>query len=580
MHFRATSSIFALLASATPVLADVTPAEVWQSWTEYYKVSGYTVAEGARQETGDSLVLSDVVLTMDGQDSDVSLTIPQITLTGTGDGRVRTTTSDQSTARFVVKDAEDGDVNVTATLAHPGTEVISSGTAGDLTSETRMPNLTVTLDEVVTADETHSDLATLTVADLGIREHVVQGDPLKADFDVTSGRSELALNVAGKDDDGADYKVNGNIALNSLKSTGSGTFPANARMDENMAAALRAGMAFTANLQAGPLTASFDLAGTGEDGAPMTAAVKGDGQGFSADIGLSQAGLNYQVDSDRMTAEVTSSDMPFPVTYGMDSNSVLLQLPVSASDEPQPFKFTYSIAGLTLGDAIWDQFDQAKVLPRDPANLDIDVTGNLRVKQDVLDPEVMKAAEAAAEAGTDDAAPATEGAAPATDGTTPDAAAPDAATPDAPAPDAADATTPDATAPDAADATTPDAATPDATETEAAEAPEDPYEPVDIAINQFALSGAGVNVTAAGNLAAAGEGGMETPVGQINARAEGLNGLLDRLVQIGVVQQEQVGAARMMLAMFTKAGEGPDTLTMDIEFKEGGSIFANGQQVK
>ena len=36
----------------------------------------------------------------------------------------------------------------------------------------------------------------------------------------------------------------------------------------------------------------------------------------------------------------------------------------------------------------------------------------------------------------------------------------------------------------------------------------------------------------------------------------------------------------MMLAMFTKAGEGPDTATMDIEFREGGSIFANGQQVK
>ncbi|WP_449456641.1 hypothetical protein, partial [Streptococcus suis] len=91
MHFRATSSIFALRATAAPVSADVTPAEVWQSWSDYYKVSGYTIAEGARQETGDSLVLSDVVLTMDGPDTDVAYTIPQITLTATGDGRVRTT---------------------------------------------------------------------------------------------------------------------------------------------------------------------------------------------------------------------------------------------------------------------------------------------------------------------------------------------------------------------------------------------------------------------------------------------------------------------------------------------------------
>ena len=65
MHLRATSSIIALLATATPVLADVTPAEVWQSWSEYYKASGYTVTEGSRQETGDNLVLNDVVLTME-----------------------------------------------------------------------------------------------------------------------------------------------------------------------------------------------------------------------------------------------------------------------------------------------------------------------------------------------------------------------------------------------------------------------------------------------------------------------------------------------------------------------------------
>ena len=107
-----------------------------------------------------------------------------------------------------------------------------------------------------------------------------------------------------------------------------------------------------------------------------------------------------------------------------------------------------------------------------------------------------------------------------------------------------------------------------------------PFEPIDFTINQFALSGAGANITASGTLAASGEAGMETPVGQINARGEGVNGLLDNLVKIGVVPAEQIQGVRMMMAMFTKAGDTPDSLTMDIEFREGGSIFANGQQVK
>ena len=38
---------------------------------------------------------------------------------------------------------------------------------------------------------------------------------------------------------------------------------------------------------------------------------------------------------------------------------------------------------------------------------------------------------------------------------------------------------------------------------------------------------------------------------------------------------------RMMLAMFTQTVEGdPDRLETQLEFREGGAIFANGQQVK
>lgn len=545
MHLRATSSIIALLATATPVLADVTPAEVWQSWSEYYKASGYTVTEGSRQETGDNLVLNDVVLTMDTPELDLDVSFPQITLAAMGDGRVRTTTGDESKVKAIAHDEGTGDVTIDMTIAHPGTEVISSGTAADLTSATKAPTLKINLDNVVTQDETFANLGALTLTDMTLTEHVVQGDPLKVDVEGATARAELVVNAEGKEEAGGDYKVAGNLVIDSIKTNGSFALPANAMADEDMAAALRAGMKLSGNIQIGPMTGGFDGSGTDAEGKASTGAMKADAKGITLDFDMSQAGLNYQVDSDASNFEITSSDMPMPISYGVESSSASLQMPVSAQEEPQPFKVNYSIAGLTLGDAIWDMFDKEKVLSRDPASLDIDLTGNVRVKQDLFDPALMETAENAAEAPAEtpaDGAAPTDGAAPA-DGT-------------APAADGAEATA------------------------TAAEEMPSPFEPIDFTINQFALSGAGVNVTAAGNLAAAGEGGMETPVGQINARAEGLNGLLDRLVQIGVVQQEQVGAARMMLAMFTKAGEGPDTLTMDIEFREGGSIFANGQQVK
>ena len=71
------------------------------------------------------------------------------------------------------------------------------------------------------------------------------------------------------------------------------------------------------------------------------------------------------------------------------------------------------------------------------------------------------------------------------------------------------------------------------------------------------------------------------PVGTLNGTFEGVNGLMDKLVAMGLVPQEQMMGMRMMMAMFAKPAEGnPDQLTSEIEFREGGQIFANGQQVK
>ena len=60
----------------------------------------------------------------------------------------------------------------------------------------------------------------------------------------------------------------------------------------------------------------------------------------------------------------------------------------------------------------------------------------------------------------------------------------------------------------------------------------------------------------------------------------GLNGLLDNLIKIGLIGESDAVSKRMMLAMFTRPGEGPDTQVSDIEFQPGGTILANGQRIK
>jgi hypothetical protein len=73
--------------------------------------------------------------------------------------------------------------------------------------------------------------------------------------------------------------------------------------------------------------------------------------------------------------------------------------------------------------------------------------------------------------------------------------------------------------------------------------------------------------------------GMPLPTGKLDLTIDGANALLDKLSQTGLLPQDQVMGARMMMGLFARPGEGPDTLTSTLEFKDKG-FFANGQQLQ
>lgn len=74
--------------------------------------------------------------------------------------------------------------------------------------------------------------------------------------------------------------------------------------------------------------------------------------------------------------------------------------------------------------------------------------------------------------------------------------------------------------------------------------------------------------------------GMPRPTGKADLRLVGGNGLMDNLVALGLVPQDQVMGIRMMLALFARPGEGPDTLTSTIEVTREGQVLANGQRIQ
>ncbi len=70
------------------------------------------------------------------------------------------------------------------------------------------------------------------------------------------------------------------------------------------------------------------------------------------------------------------------------------------------------------------------------------------------------------------------------------------------------------------------------------------------------------------------------PDGTLDLKLVGGNGLLDKLIQMGLVQEDQAMGARLMMGLIAQRGEGEDTLTSKIEVKDGGQVYANGQRLK
>lgn len=535
-RFAATSAL--ALGIAAPALADVTPAQVWENLQENYADFGYQVT-GQVEDGGGTLTVRDAVFSMKNEGGATTFTIPRLTFQETGDARVRMVIEGDMAldSTFLVpappEDAPadapaddpadnpaDGtqaapaapemvEMTTTGTLKVPGNETVVSGTPEDMLYEFSYP--TMAFDLTMPADpETGATVpVTGTLTDVtGTQRQGAAAEGSETSFDAKASEAtvQIAADAPAGAEDAGNGKLNLQVRLTDLTSTGTARMPAQSfDLGTQMAQALAAGLDFQGDFGFGAMDIGFDFAGrndAGEDETGSGTVALGAG---NASLRMSADGLGYKGDVAETRAEMTASSLPFPVSYAADRTRFDLLIPVSKADAAQPFKFAYALEGLTFADAIWDLFDPGRQLPRDPASLTVDLSGDAVVAENLLDPAIGQ--------------------------------------PGGPTP------------------------------------PDAPFTPRTLTVNTVALDAVGAKAEITGALEF-GDNPNE-PVGKLNGTFEGVNGLMDKLVAMNLVPEEQMMGMRMMLAMFAKPDEAnPDRLTSEIEFREGGRIFANGQQVK
>lgn len=371
------SLVLATLLGSTAARAEVTADQVWQGWVDYYGKFGASVTTGSKGMEGDTLVVSNAVFGSTTPNGSFSATLAEVRMKELGDGRVEVTIPAEIPFVINGKDAAGKVTDIGMTVSQTGMSLIASGSPEALSYDFSAPEMGVKLTSAKT-DGTDLPLSvTMAMTGNSGKYQVVKqgGSAISSDFKT----DKVTFDVSGADPAGTGkFTMAG--TLNALAGQSTMTLPDGIDFT-NMAAALTAGMDVKADMTFGQGDYTFDMA-DGEQ--TMNGSVSGGGGNFKVD--MSKAGLTYAVGGTSAKVSMTGSQIPFPVDLSYGETAFNLTMPVTKSEEAQPFALLMKVVDLSVSDGIWGMIDPTAQLPHDPATLVVDVSGAVKLLVDILDP--------------------------------------------------------------------------------------------------------------------------------------------------------------------------------------------------
>ncbi|MEL7115342.1 MAG: DUF2125 domain-containing protein [Pseudomonadota bacterium] len=493
--------------------ADVTAREVWDNMSSFYAAAGYEIEPGAVTEASGTVTVSGLAINFpnpyaDLQDEveiDIDIEIADIVLTEMGDGTVEVAVPD--TYALVVSVAPDGDDEgrFGMTIDQTGMSILASGEPDLVTYTIAAPRVAATLDTIEVPD------ASITNEEINA---VIGIDNVAGTYTVGSGdASTLAMNLTA---DGTDFTVaaqepgggNGRFDMNIAYSGITWASTANIAQGDkpgDMTSMLRAGMTSSTELTHAGGGYSVDFMDDSDSFAMNGLAGSG-----AASIAMDAEGLSYRLSNTDMTLNVSGSEIPLPeVAIAAAGTAFGVTMPVLASETEQDIGLTVRLEGLSVSDMIWGMIDPAGELPRDPANVILELAGKGNWFLDIMDPT----ATAEFSGGM-------------------------------------------------------------------------PGDVKSMDINELEVSVVGASLTGTGGFTFNMEdfstfAPFPAATGVVDLQLDGANALIDKLISMGLLPSEQAMGARMMMGLFARPGDGPDSLVSRIELDgESGAISANGQRLR
>lgn len=494
--------------AAFPGLAQVSPADVWSLQQKQFAESGMEVAFRDVETLAGRVTVRGLSLVNETDDEmggsfGFGLEVGDVTYRGNSDGTVSIEWPENMPFTFSGS-GPDGSGAANLNLSLVGLTAVASGVPGDITTAWDAPRMEITaVDVVADGEPLDFDLDFVIEALVGTNR-LVDGDVMRQISDFTADALTVSLNAESPEGSPDEGSVNFAYDMSGLSMQSDGAvFQGSDVMGfgELIEQGLNGAGSFS-------YTGSKTVLNVFESGAPLVAYL-GDDAGGAFELDFGADGIGYSASSRSGSISVASRELPLPqVDLSYEEVSFGMQVPLIPSEEAQNFGLRMRFAGLSVSDLIWSMIDPTGQISREPATLEVNVSGTGNLFVDITDPEAME------------------------------------------------------------------------------EFANDVPGQVDtLSVNAIELALAGARLTGSGEFAVDNSGvgpfaPAPTPVGSLNMKLTGGNALLDRLITMGLLPEDQAMGFRMMLGLFARPGDGPDTLVSTIEVTSEGAVLANGQRIR
>ncbi|SHG73203.1 DUF2125 domain-containing protein [Marivita hallyeonensis] len=387
----ATSTALALCLGASPALADLTAQEVWDSLESALVGFGYTVT-ATEDPSSDGLDVREIrmVFALPDDIGEASATVPLIELTENGDGSVDMAFP-QAMPITVLAEAPNGESQRTVMVYdNADLTVTVSGETDNLVYDFTATEVSLSITEMevdgssIMTDDARFRISTSDVAGNATTK-TGAGQPTEITQTIQMG--QLSYDIAMPDEDTGELAVITG-ALQSVTIDSTSTLPAGFNAGDVMMTGLKARADMTYASGASRFSIPDDLGVTTLTSQSASGAFN---------LAMADGSLTYDISGKDIAYVATTSDFPLPINLEASEMALRFTMPTEASESPEDVALALTLGGVTLSDQLWNIFDAGGVLPRDPATVVLDLSGQVTPKVSFSDPESIAAGQVPAE---------------------------------------------------------------------------------------------------------------------------------------------------------------------------------------